>query len=472
MTRWLCVLFAVLILTVGIVEYTMGLTPLEQIMTVLGHTEGVSVATSSSDGIKTIRLGIASWQKKEFPWDATIAAYEKDHPDVRVRLSIIPDGSINSQLLFWAKSNHTDYDVVVAWADEEIHPFIDYNWNTPDPQRRSLLINIRDHLTPEQLDSFHPSLFVGCSRKDPQTGQMNIYEMPWLGEVLALNYSKEYFAQRGLAKPPETWDEVEEACAKLKGLTDQYGNPVAPLSMNFANGGFFVQNCYIPMLAAFKGDKGPADDKGRLDISSPQAIETFNRLKKWYREGYISVNCMIGASVEQDLRVKRSVMYPHWQSRGLFAVKDHGSQAIGIAPSPGAKTSGALAATYGCVIPKCSPNIPEAVEFCYQAFCTDKYGFQTAVAKGWRDDISGKIIGGGKMPVLKALYSRTDLPREITDLGSALDRTYFYPDPANWTQCADIMLTEFQKFIKKDDATAEQALKTIARRFAQEVYHE
>ena len=70
----------------------------------------------------------------EFPWEESIARYEQAHGGkVKVRLSVLPEDTMNSMLLFWAKSSYTEYDVIVAWADEEIHPFINYNWNSPDP---------------------------------------------------------------------------------------------------------------------------------------------------------------------------------------------------------------------------------------------------------------------------------------------------------------------------------------------------
>ncbi|MFB3893882.1 MAG: extracellular solute-binding protein [Phycisphaerae bacterium] len=469
MLRWSCVILALLIAAVSVAEYLTDRPPLEQLMFVAGR-DAKAQQSLNPRAPTVIRLGIASWQMDEFPWNQAIRSYEKAHPDVRIDASVLPEDCLNSMLLFWA-SDYTRFDAIVAWADEEIHPFIDYNWNTTDPARRSLLINVKDYLTPEQLASFKPALFGGCSRKDP-SGRMNIYELPWMGEVLSLNYNKKFFERAGIARPPQTWAEVEDACKKLSGL-ESGGVKVAALSMNFAKGGFFGQNCYIPMLAAFKKGRGVTDDKGRLDVASPEAIEVFSTLKRWYRAGYLSPNCLVSDSVEQDLRVLRSAMYTHWLSRGLWAIKDHGSDVIGVAPSPGAAEAGSLVATYGCIIPKCSPVIRQTVDFCYETFCTDAHGFQTAVALGWKDP-DGRTVGGGKMPATTAMYERPDMKPEIVELGKALDRGYSYPDPVNWGQVADILLVEFQKYLSdaSDKLTAEQALANARRRISQEVYKE
>lgn len=456
MLRWVCIILAVLIVAAGVVEYVWRLTPLEQILSAVRREAPKGAVLG---GKHVVRLGIASWQMDEFPWEETIRKFEVAHDNkIKIHRSALPEGTFNSMLLFWA-SGHTEYDVIVAWADEEIHPFINYNWNTDDPARRSLIINVRDYLTPEQLDSFVPALFGGSSRKDPQTGKVNLYELPWMGEVLALNYNKQFFKDRGIEEIPRTWQEVEQACKKLAGLEHE-GVKVAPLAMNFSQTIFFGQNCYIPMLAAFKEGRGVADEKGRLDVSSPEAVRVFETLKRWYKAGYITPNCMVNEAVEQDLRVMRAAMYPHWQSRGLWAVEDHGPETIGIAPTPGAERAGSLVSTYGCIIPKCSPAIRQAVDFCYEAFCTDTYGFQTAVA------------ASGKMPATKRTYARDDLPPGIAELGRSLGRGYSYPDQVNWTQSADILVVEFQRYLTGDAKTAAGALANAERRIAEEVYAE
>jgi len=458
MLRRTCIVLVVLIVAVGVVEYVWRLTPLEVLRAIVTGEAPPEMAGLGGD--KTvIRLGIAAWQMDEFPWAETIRRYEQAHGgQVEVRMTALPEGTMNSMLLFWA-SDHTDYDVIVAWADEEIHPFINYNWNTDNPARRSLLVNVTDYLSPEQLDRFVPVLFIGSSKTDPQTGRRNRYEIPWMAEVLALNYNKEFFKARGIEPVPRTWADVEAACAKLAGLKYK-GVPVAPLAMNVSQNVYFGQNCYIPLLAAYKGAAGLADEQGRLDVSSPEAVRVFKTLKRWHQAGYITPNAMVNEAVEQDLRVMRAAMYSHWQSRGLWAVRDHGPDVIGLAATPGAAQAGTLVSTYGCIIPKASPSVRQAVDFAFEAICTDTYGFQSAVA------------ASGKMPATKKMYERKDLPPGIAELGRSLDRGYFFPDPTNWPQCADILVVEFQRYLSGDVSSAEEALANVRRRMGEEVYAE
>jgi len=452
-----CMVLLAIIVVVSVVEYVWDLTPLEQV------SRAFEDRAESAGGRTVIRLGIASWQLGEFPWAETIRKYERANPDVDVRMSSLPEGSFNTMQAFW-RYGHTPYDVVVAWADEEIHPFIHYHWSSPDPARRSLLVDVRDVLGPERFDTLMPGLCVGSSRVDPAdpAGKRKLYyEIPWMGEVLALNYNKQYFAKAGIDRAPRTWAEVEEACGKLKGLKVD-GKEIAPIAMNFSQSVFFAQNCYLPMLSAYRQGRGVADANGRLDVSSPEAVRVFETLKRWYDAGYISPNCMVNEAVEMDLKVRRAAMFPHWQSRGLEAMREMGGEVIDVKPTPG--SAGTLVSTYGSIIPKCSPVVDRAATFAYEAFSTDEYGFQTAVAKA------------GKLPSMKELYAekeqRPDLPRIVLDLETSLKGSYFFPDLANWSQCATILVVEFQRYLTGEHPTAEAALQAAQSRFAQEVYDE
>ncbi len=453
----ICMLLVALVLAVCVVEYVWDLSPLEQV-----QRAGSWVRTGRPAGGTVIRLGVASWQLGEFPWDETIRRYEQAHPDVRVRMSALPEGFLNTMRAYWMYG-HTGYDVVVAWADEEIHPFIHYQWASPDPARRSLIVNVRDYLTDEQFDLLLPGLCVGSSRPDrDHPGRRLYYELPWMGEVLALNYNKRFFQLAGVEHVPRTWEQVEQACRKLKGLRYE-GRPVAPLAMNFSQSVFFGQNCYLPMLAAFKRGRGVKDADGRLDVASPEAVRVFETLKRWHQAGYISPNCMVHDDVEVDLKYQRAAMFPHWQSRALEAMRVHGPEAIGVAPTPGADECGTLVSTYGSIVPKCSPLARQAVQFAFEAFSTDAHGFQTAVTKA------------GKLPGLAELYARkdrSDLPRAVLDLQSSLERAYFFPDLANWPQCAQILAVEFQRYLAGETPTAPAALENVRRRFASEVYRQ
>lgn len=82
------------------------------------------------------------------------------------------------------------------------------------------------------------------------------------------------------------------------------------------------------------------------------------------------------------------------------------------------------------------------------------------------------MIGGGKMPTPKSMYERPDLTPGMRELEIGLRKPYHHPDPRNWGPCGKILAVEFYKYVRSDDMTAEEALKTARRRFSEEIYDE
>ncbi|HUV39609.1 MAG TPA: hypothetical protein VMY39_08330, partial [Planctomycetota bacterium] len=91
-----------------------------------------------------------------------------------------------------------------------------------------------------------------------------------------------------------------------------------------------------------------------------------------------------------------------------------------------------------------------------------------AVAKGFM--LHGEKKGGNKMPATNEIYTHPDLPAGIRDLRPSLETGYFYPDVVNWPQCSEILVVEFQKYVRGEYPTAEDALAGVRKRYAEEVY--
>ncbi len=67
---------------------------------------------------------------------------------------------------------------------------------------------------------------------DVNTRNGKILGIPFTRQVIGYFYNKEYFAQAGIEKPAETWEEFFEDCEKLKAIG------VTPLSMDTADSGW------------------------------------------------------------------------------------------------------------------------------------------------------------------------------------------------------------------------------------------
>jgi hypothetical protein len=331
---------------------------------------------------------------------------------------------------------------------------------------------LEEHLAPELeaglLAEFLPGYLENCRLNDPRTGEEHLYGLPFMGEINALNYRKDVLAERGLSEDdlPDTWEEFEQICRQLRDPAAQQYGMTFDLSMNF-----FTQNAYVPLLRSKAGTI--EDENGRLDVSSVEAVATFETLKRWYEEGLMPAGALTPYQAADDFRAKIAVLFPNWQSRGFWAIKGmpEGEKHIGIGPCPGSTRVGSLIAHYIGVIPKASPVPREAAQVLLEAICFD---------------LQPGIVKAGKMSTIKHIYDRQmtaylpePAPSAIAELRTLVDPSYrvpdwmlslrptlelgyCVPDPLRWNRVRDIVGIEFQKYLD-EDISAEDALARAER---------
>mgnify|MGYP005759230349 CR=1 FL=1 len=93
----------------------------------------------------------------------------------------------------------------------------------------------------------------------------NLCGLPAVGETTMLFYRQDLFDEAGIEEAPKTWDEVEEACKKLKAI----GVDALGLRARAGEG----LNCYIwpSLLYAYGGQY--VDEEGYPVLNSPEAVE-------------------------------------------------------------------------------------------------------------------------------------------------------------------------------------------------------
>jgi ABC-type glycerol-3-phosphate transport system substrate-binding protein len=420
-------------------------------------------------GKTKVRVLVASWQYSEFQTpdgdlERVVTAFEERHPDIDIDLRIMPEGNEITLMLPW-QAGTTPFDLLLLINNETISRNTEGGFLTP----------LEEHLAPELaaglIDEFVPGYLESCALVDPRTGKEHLYGLPFMGEIHALNYRRDMLAEMGLSEDvlPETWGNFEELARELRDPeAKQYG-----MAVDFSNN-FFAQNAYVPLLRTLAGTS--EDERGRLDVSSPEAAQAFRILKRWYTEGLMPAGSMTPHQAADDFRAEIAVMLPNWQSRGFWAMRDmeHGEKHIGIAPCPGSTEVGSLLAHYIGVIPKTSPVPREAARFLVEAVCFD---LQSGIGKA------------GKMPTIKYIYDRETasldadsgglVPPEIRELRDlvdtsyrvpqwmlslrpTLDKGYVVPDPLTWNRARDILAIEFQKYLT-EDIPAEEALARAER---------
>ncbi len=417
-------------------------------------------------GITSVRVMVDSWQYSEFmtpdkDLERVIRAFEQRHPDIRVDLRIMPEANEITLMLPWRAST-TPFDLLLTTNNETITRYAEGGFLEP----------LDDLLKPELeaglLGEFLPGYLQNCRLADPRTGAQHLYGLPWLGEIMALNYRRDMLRENGLPDkdPPRTYQELEEMARRLRNPEKKQYGVTLDLSPSF-----FTQNAYVPMLRSFRGSV--TDTMSHLDVASPEAVKTFETLKRWYTQGLMPKGALTPYQSADDFRAKIAIFFPNWQSRGFWAIREmkDGEKHIGIGPSPDSNRVGALVAHYIGVIPKASPVAKEAARVLLEGFC---YDLQPGVGKA------------GKMIVIKYPYQRQQpgyrppaLPRSIASLRTlvdpgyrlpawmqslrpTVDKGYCIPDPLTWQRVADIVGVEFQKYLN-EDISAKDALARAKR---------
>ena len=382
-------------------------------------------------GRKILRIGAAGWMISEFLLDDQVKHFQRDHPDIDIRLEQLPTG-YDTILMVQSDMGEVTYDLLLSPS----------NYSVPQYSRRGHIVPLDDLIPADFKSKMIPGM-LQCSKADGK-----LYLLPFMGEVEVLNYRTDLFEQAGLKRPPRTWKEFEEYAEKLTNRQqNQYG-----ISLCLAQNFFFLQNTYLVLLRSLRGSAVDAD--GHLDLSSPEAREVFRMLKRWWKKKLISPACKNPMGSAEDFKSGVTAMFPNWQSRGLWALRNEAlAGKVGFAPLPEAHRVGSLIAVHGAMILKGSTVQPEAAQFLVEAVI------------GYAQE---QIIKAGKMPVTTDRYTPEHVSDWMVEVGNTLDKCYAAPEPLYITEMAEYVSVAFHKFLDSDSDDPgpflEQARREVQRR--------
>ncbi|MCM1968858.1 MULTISPECIES: extracellular solute-binding protein [Streptomyces] len=226
------------------------------VLSALGVTAvlGGCGVTGGSDPV-TLRLVAADYgdsagnSSKKY-WDALVEAYEKDHPDVRVEVSVYSWTDVDRKV-----KEMVDADKAPDLA--QIGAYADY-------AKADKLYTASELLSITTQANFLPQLASAGAVKGEQ------YGMPFASSTRLLFYNKDLFAQAGL-QPPKTWAELKAAAAALKadGVKFPYALPLGPEEAQAET-----------MQWLLSGGGGYTDtNAGIYSIDDPENVKTFDWLK-------------------------------------------------------------------------------------------------------------------------------------------------------------------------------------------------
>ncbi|KPK85808.1 MAG: hypothetical protein AMJ81_02640 [Phycisphaerae bacterium SM23_33] len=384
-------------------------------------------------GKKVLRIGGAGWMISEFKLVEQIERFEQRHGDIDVKLEQLPTG-YDTILMLQASVGEVTFDLLLSPS----------NYSVEQYHTRGLAIPL-DELIPADFARRVIPGMLECSKAEGK-----LYLLPFMGEVEVLNYRKDLFEKAGLTRPPRTWAEFETWAEKLTDHpNNQYGMSLC-LAQNF----FFIQNTYLVLLRSLRGSA--VDERGHLDLTSPEAGEVFRMLKRWWKKGLVSPACKNPLGSADDFKSGITAMFPNWQSRGQWAQRNEAlREKIRFAPLPEAQRVGSLIAVHGGMILKGTQRQPEAALFLTEAMI------------GYAQK---EIIAAGKMPVTYDMYTPEHVADWMLEVGRTLEKAYAAPEPLVITELAEYVSVAFHRFLDSPSDDPGPFLKEAREQVQRRVY--
>ena len=180
------------------------------------------------------------------------------------------------------------------------------------------------------LKSFYPA-FMENSMIDGKT-----YGIPFQRSTPVLYYNKEAFAEAGLDRAPETWDEMKEWAAKLT-KKDDAGN-VSQWGVRIPSSGF--PYWLFQGLTTSNGATLVSDDGTKTDFDDPKVVEALEYLVSLSEEGVMAPGIIEwGATPKAFFEGQTAMM---WTSTGnLTNVRNNAPFDFGVTMLPAKESRGA-----------------------------------------------------------------------------------------------------------------------------------
>ncbi|MCL5071916.1 MAG: sugar ABC transporter substrate-binding protein [Actinobacteria bacterium] len=413
-------------------------------------TVAESTKTASAEPI-TIRFSY--WQDPLKTFDKLAAQFEKDHPNVKVSLEVVPGDTYNDKLLVQLSSG-TAPDVITIAPQY---------W--PDYVEAGLLENLEPYIAKDEMfkdgDPIIPQLWK------TSTFEGNRYGIPGYFATQVLYYNKDLFKQAGLPTPSElvdkgewTWDKMVELASQLTkkgndGVVTQYGFRMM----------FWWWGSYLPDLWMNDGDllgelKGSDWSKSTIDSSAAQDV-------------FASYLSLIDKKIAPDPLTLQKGEEPLGFETGKIAMSWDGDWWMGsyakqeglnwdVAPLPSRKTQKTVLYTDSYNINKASKNKDMAWEFLKLV----------ALSQDSQIEIGNE---GLRPPSIKALITDPELSKKWINpeiypehyasvIKLAVENSMTPPYRTKWAAIETEALTPILQKIFLKEATVENGLKEIAEK--------
>ncbi len=223
---------------------------------------------SLSFGVTTIRYGV--WMVEQMDGiKAQIAAFEKEHPDIKVKLEVVPWEN------YWTK-----LQTMLAGGNCWDVFAMDTGFYMEDYVIRGAVLDLTPYIERDHIDlSVYPKMVLAIHRFNGR-----YYSLPRDYDTIALYYNKDAFDKAGLKYPDEswTWTDVIYAAEKLT-IRDKKGN-VVQWGIVSDPGLEAVQQVVFPMM--YSNGVEIIGKDGHMNIDVPQAVAVLRSIRDITKHGY------------------------------------------------------------------------------------------------------------------------------------------------------------------------------------------
>ncbi len=345
----------------------------------LSGTAGCSGRGKEDPGL--VRVATPSWMFRDFSaaLDAMKRDFQDRHEGVRVRYDKFTEPP--PQYLLQFRQQRTEQDVILAGG------------------LGSDLFSVMKIRAAEDLgQAVAPEVWgrlIGPAQA--AAGRFGAYRgvLPYLGEVMVLNYNRVLLREAGIEGPARTFEELERQAEIIRQRLPTK-LPVGVRTYNHASVYWLT-----PLLLALKGTAHGDDELPLTD--GPEVEQALVMLKRWVDKGYAN---KVDSRPDDMFRSGDAVYYICWASHGSWARRVLGDDVIAVAPLPG-KT---LISFHGGTVPVFAADPGLAVRWMVDELLSDT--------------MQQAIYTSGKMGVLRKDYEQGNLPGWMFPLREAMENGY------------------------------------------------
>jgi multiple sugar transport system substrate-binding protein len=310
-----------------------------------------------------------------------IARWNAAHPDEKVTFQELPDNAdLQRQQMLQNAQVKSDKMSVLS---------VDVVWTAEFAAKQ-----IVDELPADQF----PTTGLLPGPIDSAKYFNKLYAAPWSSDGALLYYRKDLLDAAGL-KPPTTWDEMKQACTKIKGMAgnakmDCYAgqyNKYEGLTVNFAE-------------AVNSAGGNIIGEDGKPAVNSPEAVKGLQFLVDSFKDGTIPKGAITWQEEQgrQAFQSGKLIFNRNWPGIGLQLSATDGTSKVNgkyeVAPLPGLTGVGVSSlGGHNLAISKYAKNKGTALDF-IKFMTSDKEQRQRT-----KDTTNA--------PVIEALYTDTDLQK-------------------------------------------------------------